>query len=85
MFTGTPAQLADRLIGWRELGYDGFRLRPGTVPHDLHAITGALVGELQLSGAFRRRYEAGTLRELLRLGRPGGHYGLRPPDAVAVA
>lgn len=85
VFSGTPAQLADRLIGWHELGYQGFRLRPATVPHDLRAITQVLVGELQLRGAFRRRYEAGTLRELLGLGRPGSRYGPGLTDPVAVA
>ncbi len=85
VFTGTPAQLADQLIGWLELGYHGFRLRPGTVPHDLNAITRALVEELQLRGAFRRRYEAGTLRELLGLSRPRSRYGPRHTDPVAVA
>jgi alkanesulfonate monooxygenase SsuD/methylene tetrahydromethanopterin reductase-like flavin-dependent oxidoreductase (luciferase family) len=84
VFTGTPTQLADRLLDWRELGYDGFRLRPGTVPHDLRGITRDLVAELQLRGAFRRRYEAGSLRELLGLGRPHGRYGPHPPDPVAV-
>lgn len=85
VFTGTPAQLADRLIGWLEPGYHGFRLRPGTVPHDLQAINRALVGELQLRGAFRRRYEAGTLRELLGLGRPDSRYGPGLTDPVALA
>jgi alkanesulfonate monooxygenase SsuD/methylene tetrahydromethanopterin reductase-like flavin-dependent oxidoreductase (luciferase family) len=85
VFAGTPAQLADRLIAWHELGNHGFRLRPGTVPHDLDVITRALVEELQVRGAFRRRYEAGSLRELLGFSRPDSRYGPRPTDPVAVA
>ncbi len=75
MFVGTPADLANQLVGWVELGYDGFRLWPGTIPHDLHGITRALVPELVTRGAFRRRYEAQTLRGLLGLERPPSRYG----------
>ncbi|HEX4292346.1 MAG TPA: LLM class flavin-dependent oxidoreductase, partial [Trebonia sp.] len=65
VFTGTPAQLADLLIEWRQAGLDGFRLRPGAIPDDLEAITRELVPQLQRRGAFRTAYEAGTLRGLL--------------------
>jgi alkanesulfonate monooxygenase SsuD/methylene tetrahydromethanopterin reductase-like flavin-dependent oxidoreductase (luciferase family) len=74
IFTGTPAQLADQLVGWHEAGVSGFRLRPGTVPHDLTAITRGLVPELQQRGVFRREYEATTLRGLLGLDRPANRY-----------
>ncbi|HVW44899.1 MAG TPA: LLM class flavin-dependent oxidoreductase [Amycolatopsis sp.] len=74
VFTGTPAQLADQLIEWRDAGLSGFRLRPGAIPHDLTAITRALVPELQRRGAFRREYEATTLRGLLGLARPANRY-----------
>jgi alkanesulfonate monooxygenase SsuD/methylene tetrahydromethanopterin reductase-like flavin-dependent oxidoreductase (luciferase family) len=73
VFTGNAPQLAEQLVGWRELGYDGFRLWPGTVPHDLHAITRALVTELQVRCAFRRDYEPGTLRERLGFGAAASH------------
>jgi alkanesulfonate monooxygenase SsuD/methylene tetrahydromethanopterin reductase-like flavin-dependent oxidoreductase (luciferase family) len=74
VFAGTPAQLADQLLAWTELGLSGFRLRPGAIPHDLTGITNGLVPELQRRGAFRREYEAGTLRGLLGLQRPANRY-----------
>jgi alkanesulfonate monooxygenase SsuD/methylene tetrahydromethanopterin reductase-like flavin-dependent oxidoreductase (luciferase family) len=74
VFTGTPAQLADLLIEWRQAGLSGYRLRPGAIPDDLETITRELVPELQRRGAFRTAYEAGTLRGLLGLGRPAGRY-----------
>jgi alkanesulfonate monooxygenase SsuD/methylene tetrahydromethanopterin reductase-like flavin-dependent oxidoreductase (luciferase family) len=74
IFAGTVAQLADLLLEWREAGLSGFRLRPGAIPDDLAAITGALVPELQRRGAFRREYEAATLRGLLGLARPANRY-----------
>jgi len=73
-FTGTPAQLADLLIDWRQAGLSGFRLRPATIPDDLETITRELVPELQRRGAFRTAYEAGTLRGLLGLHRPASRY-----------
>ncbi|CAL9655437.1 LLM class flavin-dependent oxidoreductase [Streptomyces sp. enrichment culture] len=74
LFTGTPAQLADLLLELRASGLTGFRLRPGVAAHDLPAITRGLVPEVQRRGAFRRAYEAGTLRGLLGLPRPANRY-----------
>jgi alkanesulfonate monooxygenase SsuD/methylene tetrahydromethanopterin reductase-like flavin-dependent oxidoreductase (luciferase family) len=74
VFTGTPAALADLLLDWRDAGLTGFRLRPGAIPHDLEAITRGLAGELGRRGAFRRSYEAPTLRGLLGLDRPANRY-----------
>jgi alkanesulfonate monooxygenase SsuD/methylene tetrahydromethanopterin reductase-like flavin-dependent oxidoreductase (luciferase family) len=74
IFTGTPAQLADLLLEWHQAGVTGFRLRPGAIPDDLEGITGLLVPELQKRGAFRRGYEATTLRGLLGLDRPVSRY-----------
>jgi alkanesulfonate monooxygenase SsuD/methylene tetrahydromethanopterin reductase-like flavin-dependent oxidoreductase (luciferase family) len=74
IFTGTAAQLADLLLEWQQAGVTGFRLRPGTIPDDLAGITGLLVPELQKRGAFRRGYEAPTLRGLLGLDRPASRY-----------
>ncbi|WP_435848641.1 LLM class flavin-dependent oxidoreductase [Streptomyces javensis] len=74
VFTGTPAQLADLLLNWQRTGLTGFRLRPGVIGHDLEAITRGLVPELQRRGAFRRSYEADTLRGLLGLARPANRY-----------
>jgi alkanesulfonate monooxygenase SsuD/methylene tetrahydromethanopterin reductase-like flavin-dependent oxidoreductase (luciferase family) len=74
IFTGSPAQLADLLQDWQASGLSGFRLRPGAIPQDLHAITSGLVPELQRRGAFRNSYQSGTLRGLLGLNRPASRY-----------
>jgi alkanesulfonate monooxygenase SsuD/methylene tetrahydromethanopterin reductase-like flavin-dependent oxidoreductase (luciferase family) len=74
VFAGTPERLADLLLRWREAGLDGFRLRPGVLPHDLTAITRGLGVELRRRGVFRHKYEAGTLRGLLGLARPANRY-----------
>ena len=74
VFTGTPPQLADLLIEWRQAGLSGFRLRPAAIPDDLEAITRDLVPELQRRGVFRTAYKAGTLRGLLGLHRPASRY-----------
>ncbi|MFF0732823.1 LLM class flavin-dependent oxidoreductase [Streptomyces chartreusis] len=73
-FAGTPAQLADLLQELQGAGLSGFRLRPAVAGHDLPAITRGLVPELQRRGAFRRAYEADTLRGLLGLARPANRY-----------
>ena len=74
VFVGSPSALADQLAAWSAAGLDGFRLRPGTVPRDLAAITGRVVPELQARGLFRRSYEADTLRGLLGFERPANRY-----------
>jgi alkanesulfonate monooxygenase SsuD/methylene tetrahydromethanopterin reductase-like flavin-dependent oxidoreductase (luciferase family) len=77
VFTGSPAGLADLLLSWQGAGLTGFRLRPGTVPHDLAAITRGLVPELQARGVFRHAYDGGTLRDRLGLPRPANRYAGR--------
>ncbi|MFF1370596.1 LLM class flavin-dependent oxidoreductase [Streptomyces virginiae] len=74
VFTGSAGQLADLLLERRAAGLSGFLLRPGVIAHDLPAITRTLVPELQRRGAFRRAYEADTLRGLLGLERPTNRY-----------
>ncbi|NUP14723.1 MAG: LLM class flavin-dependent oxidoreductase [Streptomyces sp.] len=74
VFAGTPSQLADLLQELQSAGLSGFRLRPAVLGHDLPAITRGLVPELQRRGAFRRAYEADTLRGLLGLARPANRY-----------
>jgi alkanesulfonate monooxygenase SsuD/methylene tetrahydromethanopterin reductase-like flavin-dependent oxidoreductase (luciferase family) len=78
VFTGTPGGLADLLLDWRSAGLDGFRLRPGVIPHDLTGITRGLAPELRRRGAFRHEYEAATLRGLLGLARPANRYARTP-------
>lgn len=74
VFVGTPVQLADLLQQWQTAGADGFRLRPASIPHDLHQITGALVPALQRRGVFRSGYRGSTLRDLFGLSRPANRY-----------
>jgi alkanesulfonate monooxygenase SsuD/methylene tetrahydromethanopterin reductase-like flavin-dependent oxidoreductase (luciferase family) len=78
VFVGTPAQLADLMEAWLPSGLSGFRLRPGTVPHDLEAVTRGLVSELQRRGAFRLAYEPGSLRDRLGFTRPANRYAVSP-------
>ena len=74
VFVGSPIELAEHLALWAEAGLDGFRLRPGAVPHDLDAVTRQLVPQLQARGLFRREYGADTLRGLLGFERPANRY-----------
>ncbi|MFJ8105799.1 LLM class flavin-dependent oxidoreductase [Streptomyces sp. NPDC096132] len=74
IFAGSPTQLADLLQEFQSAGLTGFRLRPAVAGHDLPAITRGLVPELQRRDAFRRAYEADTLRGLLGLTRPANRY-----------
>ena len=75
VFAGTPDDLAGLLADWRHAaGLDGFRLRPGALPHDLVQITRGLVPRLRQAGAFRAGYAQGTLRERLGLPRPASRY-----------
>jgi alkanesulfonate monooxygenase SsuD/methylene tetrahydromethanopterin reductase-like flavin-dependent oxidoreductase (luciferase family) len=76
VYIGSPPDLADLLQEWQATGLSGFRLRPGTVPRDLEAITRGLVPQLQARGVFRRSYEATTLRGLLGMTRPANRYVL---------
>jgi alkanesulfonate monooxygenase SsuD/methylene tetrahydromethanopterin reductase-like flavin-dependent oxidoreductase (luciferase family) len=76
IFVGTPEQLWHRLQAWQRAGIEGFRLRPGALPHDLLAITRGLVPVLQQNDAFRHGYEATTLRALLGLPRPANRYAV---------
>jgi alkanesulfonate monooxygenase SsuD/methylene tetrahydromethanopterin reductase-like flavin-dependent oxidoreductase (luciferase family) len=74
IFVGTPDQLAVLLLDWRRAGLSGFRLRPGTIPHDLEQITRILVPRLQQLEVFRTSYRTDTLRGLLGLTRPTNRY-----------
>ncbi|GLY83194.1 LLM class flavin-dependent oxidoreductase [Actinoallomurus iriomotensis] len=76
VFTGSPGELADLLLEWRDAGVEGFRLRPAVLPYDLAGITRGLVPELRRRGAFHDAYGADTLRGLLGLGRPAGRYAV---------
>jgi alkanesulfonate monooxygenase SsuD/methylene tetrahydromethanopterin reductase-like flavin-dependent oxidoreductase (luciferase family) len=76
VFVGTPSDLADLMVEWQVEGVEGFRLRPGAIPHDLEAITHELAGALHDRSAFRHHYEDATLRARLGLSRPANRYAL---------
>ncbi|MFE7422419.1 hypothetical protein [Rhodococcus sp. NPDC057529] len=67
VFTGSADELADRLAAWQQLGFDGFRLRPGVAVDDLEAVSSRLVPILQQRGLFRTAYPDTSLRGLLGL------------------
>jgi alkanesulfonate monooxygenase SsuD/methylene tetrahydromethanopterin reductase-like flavin-dependent oxidoreductase (luciferase family) len=74
IFVGTTSALADLISEWQSEGIEGFRLRPGALPHDLEAITHDLVGILQDRSQFRHHYEDSTLRARLGLARPANRF-----------
>jgi alkanesulfonate monooxygenase SsuD/methylene tetrahydromethanopterin reductase-like flavin-dependent oxidoreductase (luciferase family) len=74
VFRGTPQGLATLLAKWQDAGLAGYRLRPGTLPHDLDAITRGVIPELQGRGLFRRIGDTTTLRGRLGLPRPDDRY-----------
>ncbi len=63
---GAPDTVADQLEGWvQETGVDGFNLAYTVLPECFEAFVDLVVPELQKRGAYRRAYEAGTLRRKL--------------------
>jgi alkanesulfonate monooxygenase SsuD/methylene tetrahydromethanopterin reductase-like flavin-dependent oxidoreductase (luciferase family) len=79
IFAGTPTALAELLHSWETEGLAGFRLRPGSLPHDLEGITRGLIPLLQRQGAAPLRYEETTLRSRLGLDRPANRYAQLSP------
>lgn len=74
-YAGTAGGLAQWLIELRELGCDGVRLHPATIPHDLYAITRELTAELYARGTRPDRSAPATmLRSRLGLSRPASRY-----------
>jgi alkanesulfonate monooxygenase SsuD/methylene tetrahydromethanopterin reductase-like flavin-dependent oxidoreductase (luciferase family) len=74
VFVGTPAELVDLLAEWQTPGLDGFRLRPGTLPVDLEAITRQVVPLARERGLLPNQPHGATLRERLGLTRPANRY-----------
>lgn len=66
---GSPAQVAELILRWHDLGAAGVRLRPAVHATDLPTIVDEVVPLLAQSGRFRTQYRDGeTLRA--RLGLP---------------
>jgi hypothetical protein len=85
VFTGSAAELAELVAGWKSAGITGYRLRPGALPDDLTAIVDALIPELQSRQLYRTTYEASTLRGLLGFHRPANRYAAGTATKGALA
>lgn len=69
VFSGSPTELVDLMVGWQQRGIDGVRLRPAVNATDLPVIVDEVVPLLQGAGRFRTVYnDRETLRT--RLGLP---------------
>ena len=69
---GTPEQIADQMEHWFcNEGADGFNLMPPSLPGGIEDFVEQVVPLLQQRGLFRRDYEGTTLRDHLKLARPG--------------
>lgn len=69
---GTPEQIADQMERWFcNEGADGFNLMPPSLPGGIEDFVEQVVPLLQQRGLFRRDYEGNTLRDHLKLARPG--------------
>ena len=84
VFIGSPAQIADEMMGWVEAaGIDGFNLAYAVTPESFEDFVAFVVPELQRRGAYKQEYRPGTYREKL-FGRsphiapphPAAHYRL---------
>ncbi len=63
---GSAEQVADALQAWvAETDVDGFNLSRTVMPECLDAVVDLVIPVLQERGAYKRGYEAGTLREKL--------------------
>lgn len=70
-FTGTPGELAARMLAWQAAGAcDGFNLLPAVLPDELGMICQGVVPALVRQGRFRAGYSAATLRGHLALPAP---------------
>ncbi|ASR03276.1 LLM class flavin-dependent oxidoreductase [Gordonia rubripertincta] len=69
---GTPEQIADTMADWFDNGAaDGFNVMPPSLPGGFNVFAEAVIPILRRRGLFREGYEGTTLREHLRLPRPG--------------
>ncbi|MBB2989304.1 alkanesulfonate monooxygenase SsuD/methylene tetrahydromethanopterin reductase-like flavin-dependent oxidoreductase (luciferase family) [Mycolicibacterium iranicum] len=69
VFAGSPAELAEKILHWHDLGLDGIRLRPAVHATDLPVLVDEVIPLLQRANRFRTGYRSGeTLRR--RLGLP---------------
>ncbi len=70
-FTGTPAQIADRMEEWfTGAACDGFVLAATHMPGSYEDFARLVIPELQRRGLFRTDYPGTTLRETLGFAKP---------------
>ncbi len=74
VFVGTTTDLADLITDWSAAGLDGFRLRPGGLPHDLVAMAEGLVPQVRDLALYPHVPRSGTLRERFGWSRPANRY-----------
>jgi alkanesulfonate monooxygenase SsuD/methylene tetrahydromethanopterin reductase-like flavin-dependent oxidoreductase (luciferase family) len=80
-FVGTPDQLVEHLVTWRQQdACDGFNVLPAVLPTDLDRLVDAVVPKIQRIGLFRNDYAGTTLREHLGLERPLSQYTARAAE-----
>ena len=63
----TVDEIVELLDAWRAAGVEGFRLRPGRLPHDLTVIVDELVPRLRARGDRPAGYDTEVLRARFRL------------------
>ena len=81
VIVGSPAQVAEQLIGWiDETGIDGFNLAYALAPETFADFVEFVVPELQRRGVYKLDYAPGTLREKLF---GAGRARLAPPHPAA--
>lgn len=76
IFVGTSSELVEQLIAWHAAGIDGFRLRPGDIPHDFEAIVHELAALTKNVRPHVEAGAAGTLRARLGLPHPSNRYAV---------
>ncbi|MGE0338190.1 MAG: NtaA/DmoA family FMN-dependent monooxygenase [Gammaproteobacteria bacterium] len=76
--SGTPAQIADRLVEWQRAGIDGINVFNATIPGSYRDFIAHVMPVLRARGLASREDAAGTLR-----GRLFGHDRLQPPHPGA--
>jgi len=80
-FVGTPDQLVETLLTWRQQdACDGFNVLPAVLPADLDRLVDAVVPRLRRLGLFRNDYAGSTLREHLGLALLPSQYAARAAE-----
>lgn len=76
VFVGSSSELVEQLSSWHAAGADGFRLRPGDVPHDFQAIVSEVSSLTREARPQAGAVGAGTLRARLGLEHPSNRYAV---------